>query len=89
MLAHLWQIMVLLTNPMQASQALFAFQGNWNSYLWPLIVTHRDDIRTLQIGLRYFVDSPGVDALGCVHGGCSAGLCISHDHLLPGTEDVC
>ena len=34
-LRFLWQIMVPLTKPMLASQALFAFMGNWNSYLWP------------------------------------------------------
>jgi ABC-type glycerol-3-phosphate transport system permease component len=33
--------------------------GNWNSYLWPLIVTNRDTMRTLQIGLRYFVSGEG------------------------------
>jgi len=58
-LRFLWQIMIPLTRPMLASQALFAFMGNWNSYLWPLIVTNRDDMRTLQIGLRYFVGSEG------------------------------
>jgi ABC-type glycerol-3-phosphate transport system permease component len=58
-LRFLWQIMVPLTRPMLASQALFAFMGNWNSYLWPLIVTNHDDMRTLQIGLRYFVGQEG------------------------------
>jgi ABC-type glycerol-3-phosphate transport system permease component len=58
-LRFLWQILVPLTKPMLASQALFAFMGNWNSYLWPLIVTNRDDMRTIQIGLRYFVGQEG------------------------------
>ena len=58
-LRFLWQIMMPLTKPILASQALFAFMGNWNSYLWPLIVTNRDDMRTLQIGLRYFVGQEG------------------------------
>ena len=55
----LWQIMIPLTKPILASQALFAFMGNWNSYLWPLIVTNKDSMRTLQIGLRYFVGAEG------------------------------
>jgi len=33
--------------------------GNWNSYQWPLIVTNRDEMRTLQVGLRYFVGGEG------------------------------
>lgn len=53
------QILLPLSKPILASQALFAFMGNWNSYLWPLIVTNRDSMRTLQIGLRYFVSAEG------------------------------
>lgn len=53
------QILLPLCKPILASQALFAFMGNWNSYQWPLIVTNRDEMRTLQIGLRYFVSGEG------------------------------
>jgi multiple sugar transport system permease protein len=53
------QILLPLCKPILASQALFAFMGNWNSYLWPLIVTNSDKMRTLQIGLRYFVSGEG------------------------------
>lgn len=53
------QILLPLCTPILASQGLFAFMGNWNSYLWPLIVTNRDQMRTLQIGLRYFVGAEG------------------------------
>lgn len=53
------QILLPLCKPILASQALFAFMGNWNSYLWPLVVTNRDEMRTLQIGLRYFVSGEG------------------------------
>jgi multiple sugar transport system permease protein len=58
-LRFLIQILLPLCKPILASQALFAFMGNWNSYLWPLIVTNRDSMRTLQIGLRYFVSGEG------------------------------
>lgn len=58
-LRFLWQIMLPLSKPVVASQALFAFMGNWNSYLWPLIVTTSEHMRTLQIGLRYFVSQEG------------------------------
>ena len=58
-LRFLWQVLLPLSKPIIASQALFAFMGNWNSYLWPLIVTTSEDMRTLQIGLRYFVGQEG------------------------------
>jgi len=58
-LRFLWEIVLPLSKPVLASQALFAFMGNWNSYLWPLIVTTSKNMRTLQIGLRYFVSQEG------------------------------
>lgn len=58
-LRFLVQIILPLTKPVLAAQGLFAFMGNWNSYLWPLIVTNKQEMRTLQIGLRYFVSQEG------------------------------
>ncbi|MEA3397686.1 MAG: carbohydrate ABC transporter permease [Chloroflexota bacterium] len=58
-LRFLWQILLPLSKPIIAAQALFAFMGNWNSYLWPLIVTTSENMRTLQVGLRYFVGQEG------------------------------
>jgi multiple sugar transport system permease protein len=60
-LRFLVQIILPLCTPILASQGLFAFMGNWNSYLWPLIVTNSDQMRTLQIGLRYFVGDGGTE----------------------------
>jgi multiple sugar transport system permease protein len=58
-LRFLVQILLPLCKPILSSQALFAFMGNWNSYQWPLIITNRDEMRTLQVGLRYFVSGEG------------------------------
>jgi multiple sugar transport system permease protein len=55
----LLQILLPLSKPILAAQALFAFMGNWNSYMWPLIITTSKELRTLQIGLRYFVSQEG------------------------------
>jgi multiple sugar transport system permease protein len=58
-LRFLISVILPLSKPVLAAQALFAFMGNWNSYLWPLIVTSSTHMRTLQIGLRYFVSQEG------------------------------
>jgi len=58
-LRFLWQVVLPLSKPAIASQALFAFMANWNAYLWPLIVTTSERMRTLQIGLHYFVSQEG------------------------------
>ena len=58
-LRFLVQVILPLTKPVLASQALFTFMSNWNSYLWPLIVTTSKHLRTIQVGLRYFVGQEG------------------------------
>ena len=63
-LGFLWRIVVPLSRPGLATLALFAFMGNWNGYLWPLIVTNSNEMRTVQIGLRYFVGQEGASQWG-------------------------
>lgn len=63
-LGFLTRVVLPLSRPALATLALFAFQGNWNSYLWPLIVTNSDGMRTVQIGLRYFVGQEGSSQWG-------------------------
>ncbi|MBI5877302.1 MAG: carbohydrate ABC transporter permease [Chloroflexi bacterium] len=63
-LGFLWRIVLPLSRPALATLALFAFMGNWNSYLWPLIVTNSNSMRTVQIGLRYFVGQEGASQWG-------------------------
>jgi sn-glycerol 3-phosphate transport system permease protein len=46
------RVAVPLSRPSIAALSLFAFFGAFNQYLWPLIVTEDDDLRTVQIGLR-------------------------------------
>jgi len=55
----IWQILLPLSRPALASIGLFTFLGQWNSYIWPLIITNSTNMRTLPIGLRYFVEDSG------------------------------
>lgn len=53
---RIWgQIMLPLSQPIMAALAVFTFQGTWNDFLWPLVVTGSDKMRTIPIGLSYFV----------------------------------
>ncbi len=58
-LRFLWQIMLPLSRPALATITLFIFLGFWDEYLWPLVVTNSTDMRTLAIGLRFFIDESG------------------------------
>ena len=46
------RVAVPLARPTIAALALFSFFGAWNQYLWPLVVTDDDRLRTVQIGLK-------------------------------------
>ena len=48
-------VIVPLSWPAIAVVALFAFMSSWNEFVWPLIATTSDDMRTVQIGLRYLL----------------------------------
>jgi multiple sugar transport system permease protein len=40
--------------PALASLCIFTFLGKWNAYIWPLIVTRSEDMRTLPVGIAFF-----------------------------------
>jgi sn-glycerol 3-phosphate transport system permease protein len=46
------RVAVPLARPAVAALAVFGFLSAWNQYLWPLLITKNDDLRTVQIGLR-------------------------------------
>jgi multiple sugar transport system permease protein len=50
-----WQIMLPLAMPGVATLAIFSFQAGWNAFLWPLLITTTDEMRTIQHGLTVFV----------------------------------
>jgi len=49
-----WQVLLPLTGPAIATLAIFTFLGQWNNFLWPLIVTNSEHMRTLPVGLAAF-----------------------------------
>jgi ABC-type glycerol-3-phosphate transport system permease component len=48
----LFRMVAPINRPVLAAFSLFAFLGAWNQYLWPLVVTQTNSVRTVQIGLR-------------------------------------
>jgi sn-glycerol 3-phosphate transport system permease protein len=48
----LWRVAVPLARPAIAALSVFSFLTAWNQYLWPLLVTKDEHLRTVQIGLR-------------------------------------
>lgn len=54
-----FRIIVPLSTPAFATLGIFSFLFAWNDFLWPLLVTNTDDVRTIQIGLASFVGRYG------------------------------
>jgi len=51
-----WRIVLPLSIPVVITAGLMVFVTEWNSYLWPLLVTRSADVRTVQVALAYFKD---------------------------------
>jgi multiple sugar transport system permease protein len=54
-----WKIALPLVKPALASLCIFTFLGNWNAYLWPLIVICSEEMRTLPVGIAFFSSEAG------------------------------
>lgn len=54
-----WHIALPLVKPALASLAIFTFLGNWNAFLWPLIVIQEAKYRTLPVGTALFSGEAG------------------------------
>jgi ABC-type glycerol-3-phosphate transport system permease component len=45
------QIVLPLSRPALATLAVYSFLSAWNMYLWPLLITNSEGMRTVQIGI--------------------------------------
>lgn len=58
-LGFFFRIILPLSIAPLTTLGIFTFIGSWNSFLWALIVTHTDKLRTVQVGLAAFSSSEG------------------------------
>lgn len=54
-----WKIALPLVKPAVAALCIFTFLGNWNAYIWPLIVIRSEEMRTLPVGVAFFSSENG------------------------------
>lgn len=52
-----WRIAMPTAWPAIATLAIFEFLASWNTFLWPLVVTNSEALRTLPVGLAAFKSS--------------------------------
>jgi multiple sugar transport system permease protein len=58
-LRTLISIILPLSVPALTVVAVFSFSAGWGSFLWPLIVTTRAEMRTIEVGMAFFQDAHG------------------------------
>lgn len=51
----LWHVVIMNSVTAISAAILYAFLSHWRSYLWPLLVTNRTELRTIAVGLKYLI----------------------------------
>ncbi|MEM7125638.1 MAG: carbohydrate ABC transporter permease [Chloroflexota bacterium] len=46
-----WSIIMPLSGPVVTVVALFQFQGSWNSFVWPLVMSSSERLYTISVGM--------------------------------------
>lgn len=61
---YLWQFAVPLSLPSIASVSIMLFIGVFNAYLWPLLVSRKPQMYTIQIGMAQMIGSDAIPTYG-------------------------
>lgn len=56
-LAMLWHVYLPLVKPTLIAFAIISVVTHWNDYMWPLLITNSENVRTLPIGLGLLAKS--------------------------------
>jgi multiple sugar transport system permease protein len=59
-----WTIMLPMCRPALSALGIFSFTGSWNSFLWPLVVVNQDEMRTVPLGIVFYMGEQRVPEYG-------------------------
>ncbi len=65
-LQTLWYVILPISRPMLVTVTLVSVVTKWNDFLWPLISTNSESMRTLPIGLSYLFNQEGASQWGLI-----------------------
>jgi sn-glycerol 3-phosphate transport system permease protein len=65
-LRRMFSVVLPLSRPMLLTVTIVSLVGKWNDFVWPLIVTNTDSMRTLPVGLLMLKNSEGYVNWGAV-----------------------
>lgn len=58
-LRTLWHVVLPVAAPAVATTALLSITAKWGEYIWPLLITTTEDMRTLPVGISRLLDQEG------------------------------
>ena len=67
-LRYLFTLLLPISKGSLGAIGIYSFINSWNSYLWPLLVTNKSNMRTVQIGIGMLQDPEGL-GYGMIMGG--------------------
>lgn len=86
----LFQILIPISKPSIAALSVYSFILIYNQYLWPLLVTNTDKMRTVQLGMSFLTQAEA-GSLGDILAGAvlsllipTIGFVVCHKYLVKG-----
>ncbi len=68
-MAYFIKILLPLSKAMLGGVSIINFIYAWNLYLWPLIITIEDKMKTVQVGVKMLIDSEAASDWGVIMAG--------------------
>lgn len=72
-----WRIALPLAKPALSALTIFTVLGSWNDFLWPMVVTTKEKMFTLTVGLANFAGTHGFE-----YGAWMAAACLASTPVL-------
>ncbi|QTA37772.1 carbohydrate ABC transporter permease [Thermosipho ferrireducens] len=66
---YLIKVLLPLSKAMIGGAAMINFVYAWNMYLWPLVITMEDKMKTAQIGVKMLIDAEAANNWGTIMAG--------------------
>lgn len=66
---YFWAFALPLSRPVLIALGIYAFLTTWNMYLWPMLVSNDESVRTVQIGIKMMITQEASTAWNMVMAG--------------------
>jgi len=73
-MTYFFRILIPLSKAIIGGSAIINFVYAWNMYLWPLIVSMEDKMKTVQIGVKMMIDAEASNNWGIIMAGTMIAL---------------